>query len=208
MRLLFHDCLPLPILQRRQALCRQTFVVTLLTQFDGVDHLTIIDHYRSKLPESEGFVTAAIVTPKQRPSWNADRAWHETYFFCFLPAQVNPASLQVLHESLFFSDSEPPHSRHQVCSHLHSLPFLFDFTFHPCHFCPCLSVAALTFRIHGDAFHPAPRNCGFRLFRFTLRFQPPHTKPPKRSPPSPSFLPPNPLLPCHMPWKASTTQRT
>ena len=41
-----------------------------------------------KLPESEGFVTAAIVAPKHGSSWNAERAWHETYFFCFLPAQV------------------------------------------------------------------------------------------------------------------------
>ena len=88
MRLLFHDCLPLPRLQRRQALCRQAFVITLLTQIDRVGLLIILDHYRSKLPESEGFITATVVTPKHRSSWNAVRAWHETFFLFFIPAQV------------------------------------------------------------------------------------------------------------------------
>ena len=91
-----HDALSFPqlpstaILQRRQALSRQAFVGTLLAQIDCVDLLTILDHSRSKLPESDGFVTAAIVTPKHRPSRNADRAWHEAQFFCccFLQAQV------------------------------------------------------------------------------------------------------------------------
>ena len=31
-------------------------------------------------PESEGFIIAGTATPKQRPSWNAQRAWHETFF--------------------------------------------------------------------------------------------------------------------------------
>ena len=82
------DSLPLPILQRRLALYHQSFVVTLLTQIDCGGHLTILDHYRSKLSESEGFVAAAIVTPKHGPLWKVDRAWHETCFFCFIPAQV------------------------------------------------------------------------------------------------------------------------
>ena len=65
MRLLFLDCLPLARLQRRLALCRQSFVVTLLTQIDRAGLLNISDNYRSKLPESEGFVTAAIVAQKK-----------------------------------------------------------------------------------------------------------------------------------------------
>ena len=41
----FYDCLPLPILPRRQAPCRRAFVVTLLTQVV----LTILDHNRVQL---------------------------------------------------------------------------------------------------------------------------------------------------------------
>ena len=61
-------------------LCSQFFVITLLTQIDRVGLLHIIDCYRRQLQESEGFVTATIITPKQRSSWTAERTWHETYF--------------------------------------------------------------------------------------------------------------------------------
>ena len=88
---LFHHCLPLPRLQRRLALCRQSYVATLMTQIDRVGLSPTIDNYRSKLPESECFVTAGIVVPKHRSSWNAERAWHETYYFCFLQALVTNA---------------------------------------------------------------------------------------------------------------------
>ena len=40
------------------------------------------------------------------------------------------------------------------------------FSFLPCHFRSCMSVAAFTFRIHGDAKHLAPRTYGSRLLRF------------------------------------------
>ena len=36
-----------------------------------------------------------------------------------------------------------------------------------------MSVAASTFRIHGDAFHLANQTHGFRLLRFTIRLQTP-----------------------------------
>ena len=66
MRCLFHHCLPLPRLQWHLALCRQPFVVTLLIQVDRVGFLTLIDNNRSKLPESEGLVTALIVASRPR----------------------------------------------------------------------------------------------------------------------------------------------
>ena len=52
----------------------------------------------------------------------------------------NPASLQIPPESLFFSDSEPPHPRLKVPSNLHSFPFLIDslfpsLPFSPVHVC-------------------------------------------------------------------------
>ena len=58
------------------------------------------------------FLTATIVAPIYGTLWCAESAWHETCFFCFLKGHVqrlthvNPASLQSLLESLFFSGSE------------------------------------------------------------------------------------------------------
>ena len=49
---------------------------------------TLLHHHRRKLPETEGFSTASIVTPKQGLLRNADRALYETYFFSFLMTQV------------------------------------------------------------------------------------------------------------------------
>ena len=89
MRLLLPDCCPLPILHKCSSFRHQIFVATLLTQIGRVGLLHIIDNYRSKLPETEGFVTAAIITPQHGPLRDADRAWHEAYFFCFVPATAH-----------------------------------------------------------------------------------------------------------------------
>ena len=91
--IVFHDAPSSPRLlstansSKVQLLYHQIFVVTLLTQIGRAGLRHTIDNYR-KLPETEGFVTAAIITPKHGPLWDADRAWHEAYFFCFLSAQV------------------------------------------------------------------------------------------------------------------------
>ena len=76
-----------------------------------------------------------------------------------------------------------------------------------------MSVAAFTFRIH-----LAPRTFGFRLLRFTLRFQTPHlffflfcvTAVHEGSDviSSSSSRIQNSLFPYHLPWKTSTIQRT
>ena len=76
----------------------------------------------------------------------------------------NPPSHQIPPESLFFSDNRTLVAR--------CLPIYF--VFHSCLILSflaifaraCMSVAAFTFEIHGDAFHLAPRTSGFRLLRF------------------------------------------
>ena len=60
MRIVFHHCLPLPSLQRRQALCRQSFVKT-LTQIERVG---LPSHHR-QLPKQtcgEGDVLVGVHT--------------------------------------------------------------------------------------------------------------------------------------------------
>ena len=74
MRLFLHDRVPLPLRQRFISFCLQRIVVASLAKIGKIPH----PHYRCKLPETEGFFTAPLVTPKQRLSWDVDRAWHET----------------------------------------------------------------------------------------------------------------------------------
>ena len=72
MSLLFHDCRPLP----RSSTATPGPVPSIFrcnTTDTNCPCRTPSYHRRSKLPESEGFVTAAIVAPKHRPSWSADR---------------------------------------------------------------------------------------------------------------------------------------
>ena len=166
--------IPLPRPQRRLALCSQSFVGTLLAQIDRVGLLTIIDNYRTELPESEGFATAAIVAPKQKCSWNADALGTKL---------ISSASSQ-----LRFNDS------HMILSPFRFHPKNFSFRtlnlrtlfpryplFHSClisSFLPChvglyMSVAAFTFRIQGDAFHLS-RPMASRFSHFTLQLQTPH----------------------------------
>ena len=72
----------------------QIFVVTLLTQIGRAGLRHTIDNYR-KLPETEGFVTAAIITPKHGPLWDADRASYRLRFNDF---SHDPAFLRTLPE--------------------------------------------------------------------------------------------------------------
>ena len=67
----------LPIIQKCQAQCRQTLILTPSSS-------TI----EGKLPKSEGFGLATIVTHNMDRCGNADRGRHETDAFCFIPAQV------------------------------------------------------------------------------------------------------------------------
>ena len=60
----FHYCIPLPLRQGCLSFCHQMFVVTLLTQVGRVGLLTLLYHYRNKLPETEGFVTATVLSPQ------------------------------------------------------------------------------------------------------------------------------------------------
>ena len=145
------------------------FPLSAPTHIDRAGLLNIIDNHRTKRQESEDFVTAATVAPRHWSSWNAELARN---LFLLLPPSSgsmtlsrNPASLQIPPESLFFSDSESPHTRPKVPSRSPSF-------FHSC-FRPCMSAAASTFKFHGDAFHLAPQTFCFRRLRFTFQLHTP-----------------------------------
>ena len=72
-----------------------------------MDHLTTSTTTEANCQNLRASSLAAIVAPKHRSSWNADRAWHETYFL-LLPSSSSsmilshdPASLQIPPEQLF-----------------------------------------------------------------------------------------------------------
>ena len=212
MRIIFHDCLSLPRLQRRKS-----FVRTLLAKNDRVGLLHIIDNYRRKLPDSEGFVTATIVTPKHRSSWNAERHFERDLFLLLPPGSNSmtlsrhPVSLQIpsSRTTLSFRTLNVLSLVPRCLLILPSFPFLFDSLFP--------SLPSLPVRVCGGFL--APQTNGFRRQRFTFRLQTPYlfffslsqqsTMLKTWSHPclSSSSKTPSSLLPYHTPWRTSTTQK-
>ena len=72
-----------------------------------MDHLTTSTTTEANCQNLRASSLAAIVAPKHRSSWNADRAWHETYFLPLTSSSSSmilshdPASLQIPPEQLF-----------------------------------------------------------------------------------------------------------
>ena len=72
--------------------------------------ITFINHHRSQLPVTEGLLAALIVTTKQRPLRNAQRARYEGSPFHFfllrtlLPLLHNPAFPLIPPKSHSFTD--------------------------------------------------------------------------------------------------------
>ena len=128
----------------------------------------------------------------------------------------NLAFLRIPPDSHFpLLSSESPHPLHKVPFHLPFLTSLLDSFFLPCHFRPCMSSAAFTFRIHGDAHH-LPHQTWLQASPLSLHtsFSFPfcHSSPRRPrtwSPPctATSSNTPSSLLPYHTPWKTSTTQK-